>query len=508
MSTPDKPYIEFIGVSKNFAQVQALKKISLKIQKGHIHALIGENGAGKSTAVKILYGIYSASSGEIYIQNQKIEFTSPVKAKAHRIGMVHQHFMLAGPVSALDHMILESSEPSLSRLNRLEWLDKLNSLSQKYHLPVPWEKPIEELSVGQQQRIEILKLLHNDAEILILDEPTAVLTPQEIESFFDQLRALKKQGKTILIITHKLKEVMALADEVTVFRKGEVVFSSKISDTHIEELGEHLVGEKLTPPSERNNHPENKVRLAIKDLDYFEGSKQVLNKLSLEVKTHEVLGLAGIEGNGQSELLKSLMIPQEVRNHIPYGQVFLDTTPLLDTNTQNIRRLGVSYFPEDRLSHGAVAEMSAEENYLLGQQHSQHFNRSGWIQHSSLQQKTREAFEQFQVRPPQPELKFASFSGGNQQKIVVAREILEKPKLLIAAQPTRGVDIGAIDRIHKEILKLRENGCAILLVSSELDELIKLSDRILVVFQGQIVGEFLRGSFDEKAIGALMGGHR
>jgi simple sugar transport system ATP-binding protein len=504
--------IEFKGITKKFGSVNANKDVSFQIQKASIHALVGENGAGKSTICNILFGLYKADSGEIKINGKKVSFSSPIEAKAAGLGMVHQHFMLAGPITALDHVVIEKNQQQsfwknlFAKVDRKKILDELNQLSLKFNMIVPWEKKIEELSVGIHQRIEILKLLYNHSEILILDEPTAVLTPQETEGFFEQLRELRKAGKTIIIITHKLKEVKALADTVTVMKAGQTVGTYPVREMTVEKLGALMVGSELQIVQvERQREATGLVRLSLRDYSIRIGEKEVLKKLNLELRPHEIVGIAGVEGNGQTELINSIVRPWAYRGY-RWGNLDFKEESLLLLSSRGVRNMGIAFFPEDRLHQAVLPEGSALENFLLGQQYNEEFNRFGFIQWKKLRQHLDVVMQKFDVRPQNMNLPLEKFSGGNQQKLVVGREMSTDPELLIAAHPTRGVDIGAMQIIHREMIDLRNKGGSILLISSDLDELFKLSDRIFVLFEGQFVAQFFHYEFDEKKIGAKMGG--
>lgn len=481
--------LEFRNVSKSFGPVKANDQVNFSVQPGSIHALVGENGAGKSTIMKILFGLYHPDSGDILYKSQPVRISSPTEAKNLGIGMIHQHFMLAGALSALDHLIIdENAKPSLfSRINRREKLKAYSDLSEKFHMPVPWDKNIEDLSVGIQQRIEILKLLNNHAEVLILDEPTAVLAPQEIEKLFIQLRALKAMGKTILIVTHKLKEVFAIADKVTVFRQGKSIATKALNETSIPELSELILGrkiteDKVTPPKRKD------LLLELKSLNLQGDKHHQLKDINLKIFNGEILGIAGVEGNGQSELIKLLISPDDHKKEIS-GELIWKSQSVKDYDAQNMRDLGLRFLPEDRLSQGCLKEADLKDNFIFGQQNSANFQNAGFFKANSIRNACVEAIRDFDVRPQLPEASFSKLSGGNQQKLVVARELSQKPALLIAAQPTRGVDIGASQKIHKEILNERDRGASVLLISSELDEVLKLSDRVIVMFHGRLVGE-------------------
>lgn len=484
--------LEFKKVSKFFGDVRANDQVSFQVDEGSIHALVGENGAGKSTIMKILFGLYQADEGEIFLRGKILNLRSPLHAKDLGLGMIHQHFMLADNVSALDHLILEEQSHSglWKKIDRKQKLQAYQKLSEQFHMPVPWEKNIEDLTVGVQQRIEILKLLNNKADILILDEPTAVLAPQEIEKFFSQIKALKAQGKTILIVTHKLKEVFAIADAVTVFRHGRSIASKKIQETSIQEISELILGQKIL---EQKIKPglKKEVLLELRSVSLenteISGS-YYLQDLNLQIHHGEILGIAGVEGNGQSELIQLLISPTTFKNHLK-GQIFWKQRLVNKFSAKKMRNQGFRFLPEDRLHHGSLLLGSVAENFLFGQQRSPHFQKWGFLKKSHLMTICLKQMKRFDVRPLLPKASFQQLSGGNQQKLVVSREIYQSPELLLAAQPTRGVDIGAGQKIHHSILAERDRGAAVILISSELDEVMKLSDRILVMYKGKIAGE-------------------
>ncbi|HTL11055.1 MAG TPA: ABC transporter ATP-binding protein [Bdellovibrionota bacterium] len=522
------PAVEVRELAKAFGTCVANAGVSFCVAPGTIHGIIGENGAGKSTAMKMLYGIYSPDSGEILVHGKGCRWRSPQDAIAAGIGMVHQHFMLAGPYTALDNILLgaESSQRGWNWLPRpLRPIDraaarrKLDALAARYGLPVDWEAPVERLPVGIQQRIEILKLLYREARVLILDEPTAVLTPQETLDLFANLKRLKEEGKTVLIITHKLKEVMAVTDRVTVFRGGKVTGEVTTSETSPQELAELMVGRKVTlrvqaPPKSKPGPTALKVR-DVKLADRGHGVQR-LKGVSLEVRAGEVVGIAGVEGNGQSELLEAILRPSRLlrgksEHYVGSGRVEVLGRDVTDLPTAEIKELGVGWIPEDRLRDGLLPAFSVRENFLLGQHRSPDFVDHGLVRWNEIEVSLRAALQEYDVRPRDPDVAAGGLSGGNQQKLIVAREFRRKPRLLVAAQPTRGVDVGAIEFIHERILSARTEGAGVLLVSSELDEVLALSDRILVLYEGQIVAEFERGKPDaamERSIGVAMGGGR
>ncbi|MBK9323157.1 MAG: ABC transporter ATP-binding protein [Bdellovibrionaceae bacterium] len=501
------PAVEFVGVHKAFGEFHAAEDLHFKIAEGCIHAIVGENGAGKSTSMKLLFGFYRPDKGHIKVRGAVAKFQSPADAMTCGIGMVHQHFMLAETHSALDNILLfEKNTSAFQKLNRKEHKERLQNLAAEYQFHIDWDSPIGQLSVGTQQRIELLKILSQNSKIIILDEPTAVLTPLEIVDLFRNLQKLKKEGRTIIIITHKLKEVMNNADSVTVLRGGRVVANSSIHQTSIEQLAEHMVGRKL---KNLDSHPRLKVSdqksiLKISRLN-VQNKFSALKNLSLELKSGEILGIAGVEGNGQDELIQSLLSPRSLKLK---GQIEINSISSVRLSTARIRSLGFSAFPEDRLRYGVLTSRPAYENFILGYQRSREYSQFGFLRFKNIFKKTAAAMESFDIRPRQIEKSVGSMSGGNQQKLVVARELQTNPQIILAAKPTRGVDIGAVEFIHEQLLNSRNSGAAVLLVSSELEELMTLADRILVLFKGQLVAEFDRkNGYNEIAIGSAMGGH-
>lgn len=483
--------VEFRGISKYFGTVRANSDISFSIPAGTIHAIVGENGAGKSTAMKILFGMHQPDSGEILIHGKPVSFDSPIEAMSAKIGMVHQHFMLAEPFTALDNILLQQKGHAFSRLPREEQRQRLTTLASHYGFHVDLDAKVMDLSVGEQQRIEILKILSQDSEILILDEPTAVLTPQEVLELFANLRKLKEEGKTILIITHKLKEVMALSDAVTVFRAGRLVETKDTQKTNIEELAELMVGRRMQSLQERTTAIDSLVMLNFENLSATLGNHQIEN-INLKVHGKEIVGIAGVEGNGQDILIRALLDKRSLNRNSLRGQI--------------LHQGSVQAFPEDRLRFGVLPSRPVYENFLLGQQRTGLFNSGIFLKVRTLIAQTKKIMKDYDIRPHDEQLPFEKLSGGNQQKLVVARALTQNPDVIIAAQPTRGVDIGAIEFIHNELRQCRDKGAGILLISSELDELMALSDRIVVLYKGRLIAEFPRTAFDEVALGKAMGG--
>lgn len=501
--------VELRELTKQFGNVPANAGVNLRVEPGTIHGVIGENGAGKSTAMKMLYGIYRPDSGEIFVQGKKCVWSSPSDAIAAGIGMVHQHFMLAGPYSALDNILLGAEPRRWGLINRKSARARLDALARQYGLPVDWDRPVEELPVGVQQRIEILKLLYRDATILILDEPTAVLTPQETNDLFCNLKKLREEGKTILLITHKLKEVMRFTDRVTVFRAGKVTGEVKTSQTNPQELASQMVGRKVVLNVEvPSAHPRAEPAIEVAGLSLtgkMAGSRHKLSGLSFSVKRGEIVGIAGVEGNGQSELLQAILHPRD-SNCRTSGTVRFLGEDVTNCDALKIRDLGVAVIPEDRHREALLLERPVSENFILGLQRSAAFSRAGFLRLKNVAVAATRAIDEYDVRPKTLTSPAGRLSGGNQQKLVVAREFERQPRVLIAAQPTRGVDVGAIEFIHQRIVLARDEGAGVLLVSSELDEILALADRILVMYEGRIAAEFQRGQVSERELGLKMGG--
>ncbi len=500
------PAVEFIGISKKFGNFYAAEDLNFQVAAGKIHAIVGENGAGKSTSMKILFGLYKPEQGSLRLSGKEVHFNSPIEAMGLGVGMVHQHFMLAEPLSALDNILLfQKNTKAFQRLNRKEHQARLQKLAAEYQFHIDWNAPVQSLSVGTQQRIEILKILSQDSKIIILDEPTAVLTPQEIEDLFKNLKKLKAAGRTILIITHKLKEVMSIADAVTVLRNGKVIANKKITETSVEDLAENMVGRKINNLtfSERTHFADQNAILNIKNMN-SPGPQTPLTHINLQVRTGEIVGVAGVEGNGQDTLIQALLDPSTLKLQ---GLIEIKSQSTLRLSPSQIRSMGLAAFPEDRLRLGLLEERPLYENFILGYHNSAEYSRHGFLRFEVIFEKTMAALEKFDVRPRSIQSTVDKLSGGNQQKLVVARELQNSPDFILAAKPTRGVDIGAIEFIHEQLLAARNRGAGILLISSELEELITLSDRILVLFKGQIVSEFLRANtYNEIEIGAAMGG--
>ncbi len=499
------PAIALSGVSRRFGPVQANKDVSLSVAAGSIHGIVGENGAGKSTLMSILYGFYEADSGEIRIDGAVRRIRSSGDAIAAGIGMVHQHFMLIETLSVVENIVLGAEGGPLLKGGLDQARAELARLAKDYGLAIDPDAIVGDLSVGLQQRVEILKSLYRGARILILDEPTAVLTPPEADQLFALLRALKAQGKTVILITHKLREIMEVTDRVSVMRRGEMVAHVATSETSPAALAEAMVGRRVLLRVEKSPRPRGQPVLEAVGLSLADArGVALLSEASLTLHAGEIVGIAGVAGNGQSELLDLLAgLIQPSR-----GVIRLDGRILTaaDRNPACLRRLGLMHIPEDRQKAGLVTAFSAAENAILGYHDDAAYGTGPLLSPARIERHARAAFAAYDVRPPDPALKTANFSGGNQQKIVLAREIERAPKVLLVGQPTRGVDIGAIEFIHRRLIGLRDAGVAILLVSVELEEVMALSDRILAMCGGRITGERAAEATDERDLGLLMAG--
>jgi ABC-type uncharacterized transport system ATPase subunit len=498
--------IELRKINKRFGPVWANRDIDLKIRRGAIHGIVGENGAGKSTLMSILYGFYTADSGEIYVNGKLEHITDSRHALRLGIGMVHQHFMLVDNFSILENVILGVENNPLLATALGKARTELKRLADEYSLDVDPDATVEDVSVGQQQRVEILKALYRGADTLILDEPTGVLTPNEADDLFRVLRVLRDQGKTVILITHKLREIMAITDEVSVMRQGQMVAHFETAKTSPGELAEAMVGRRVLLRVEKGPAHPGKPLLEVRNLVVADDLKVVRVKgVSFDVRAGEIVGIAGVAGNGQSELLESVSGMRDQKS----GDVILNGQVLSlegDDGAARARAAGLAHVPEDRQREGLVTQFEEWENNILGYQHDAAYGKGPILDIAAARKQAAERMQKYDVRPANPRLKTASFSGGNQQKIVLAREMEQDPDVLVVGQPTRGVDIGAIEFIHNQIVKMRDAGKAILLVSVELDEIRSLSDRILVMFDGQIVGEADPATATEGELGLMMAG--
>ena len=502
--------IELRNITKRFGAVLANDRVNIKVAPGTIHAIVGENGAGKSTAMRIAYGFYTSDGGEILINGEPREIRTPHDAIALGIGMVHQHFMLVEPMTVAENIVLGAEPGSAVSLDLKKAADEIGKVSNEFKLAVDPNATIENLSVGQQQRVELLKALYRHAQLLILDEPTAVLTPQEVDEFFVILRNMREQGKTIVIITHKLSEVLAISDNVTVMRDGRVVGEVKTSETNAAELARLMVGREVLLRVDKPDANAGAAVLSVSDLSIAvrDGTKR-LDGVTFEVRAGEIVGIAGVEGNGQTELIEALagLIPG---SHIS-GAIRFEGKNVTSADARARKELGIAHVPEDRHRRGLLLDSSLAENTILGV----HYRKPAvmgpgkiLLNENGIQKRTEQVIRDFDVRPPNAALPARALSGGNQQKLIIGREFELPPKLLLVSQPTRGVDIGAIEFIHRKIVALRDAGCAVLLVSAELEEVTALSERLLVFHKGKIVGEVDPKVTTNEEIGLMMtGGH-
>ena len=497
--------LRMIGIDKRFGSVQANAAVNFSVLRGTVHGLVGENGAGKSTLMSVLYGLVDADSGSIEVGGTPVRIRNAFEAIALGLGMVHQHFMLVETLSAIDNVML-GAEPHLL-LKRSDAIVRrgLNELMASTGLRVALDAVVGELSVGDRQRLEILKALYRGAKILILDEPTAVLTPQETEALFKVLARLREQGTTIILITHKLKEVMRLCDRVTVMRAGRVVHETAIAEASVQGLAEAMVGRPVNMGRQGDaKAAPGAIALQAEGLTVRDATQVVrLRGVDLTLRAGEIVGIAGVAGNGQSELLEvlsGLRAPQAGR--MTLGAASFGAARWLDPRTA--RGLRLAHVPEDRHARALVMGFGAWESAVLGYEQLPQYSRGGWMRHGAMREATAALMQRFDVRPRNPALVSAKFSGGNQQKLVLAREIGQAPRVLLVGQPTRGVDIGAIEFIHAQLRALRDAGCALLVVSSELDEIFALADRVLVMNEGRITGELPIDACTEAKIGRLM----
>lgn len=497
--------VEMKNVTKKFGSFTANESINLTIHKGEVHALLGENGAGKTTLMNVLYGLYQPTEGEIFINGKKVEMDNPNVAIANGIGMVHQHFMLVEPFTVTENIILGMETTKMGGyidMNKAK--AEVKALSDKYGLIVDPDAKIQDITVGMQQRVEILKALYRGADILILDEPTAVLTPQEITDLIKIIRNLTEEGKSIIIITHKLKEIKAVADYCTIIRRGKHIDTVCVADVDENDLASKMVGREVNFVVEKKEQEQGEVVFRIENLVVKDN--RGINKvdgLSLEVHKGEILGLAGVDGNGQSELIEAITGLRKIES----GKVFMNGADITGKTPKEIIDSKLSSIPEDRQKRGLVLEYTIAENMILENYMKEPFSKKGRVlNHLEIEKHARGLIEKFDVRPNNEKVPAGALSGGNQQKVIIAREVTNDPDLLIAAQPTRGLDVGAIEYVHKSLVAQRDDNKAVLLVSLELDEVMNVSDRIAVIYEGKIVGIIDAKSADENTIGLMMAG--
>jgi simple sugar transport system ATP-binding protein len=495
--------LELRNITKTFGDIVANNDVSLSVAKGTIHAIVGENGAGKSTIMRIVYGFYNADSGEIIVDGKPVDIRTPHDAIALGIGMVHQHFMLVDTMTVAENIILGAETGGAFDLDLEKANRNIRELSEELKLNIDPNAVIEDLSVGQQQRVELLKALYRNAELLILDEPTAVLSPQEVEEFFAILRRMKEQGKTIIIITHKLEEVLAISDDVTVMRDGKVVGNVKTSDTNAQDLARMIVGRDVLLRVEKTDATPRGDVLEVKDLSIAGKHGPAVRNVSFSVRAGEIVGIAGIEGNGQTELIEALAglcTPTS-------GKIKFEGRDVLGKSARALKELGIAHIPEDRHKRGLLLASDLAENSILGVHYRPPIaTTTGFLNSSAIKARVNEIIRDFDVRPPVAALPAKALSGGNQQKLIIGREFELDPKLLLVSQPTRGVDIGAIEFIHRKLIELRDAGSAVLLVSAELEEVTSLADRLLVIREGRIVGEVDPKTTSVEEIGLMMTG--
>ncbi len=501
------PILELKDINKSFGHVHANKNINLKINKGTIHGIIGENGAGKSTLMSIVFGLYQADSGTISVNGNETKLKSPRDSILSGIGMVHQHFMLVENFTVLENIILGFEGEFVFGKKLEKAKEDLKNLFETYKLNIDLNSTISDLSVGFRQRVEILKSLYRGADILILDEPTGVLTPQEVDELFKILRSLKNEGKTIVLITHKLNEIMSLTSEVSVMRQGEMVGHKKTASTNKEDLAEMMVGRNVLLRINKSSTKQGNVVFSVKDLvvkDDLDITR--VKNVSFDIHEGEILGLAGVTGNGQTELLEALSGIRKIES----GEIQLFDETISNKNIfldpKSLKEKGLAHVPEDRQRMGLVTDFKACENLIFGYHHQEPFSKTSILKEKDILSFSKKVMKEYDVRPSSPNLITSNFSGGNQQKIILSRELNENPKVLLVGQPTRGVDIGAIEFIHQRLIDMRDKGAAILLVSVELDEVLSLSDRIVVMFDGNIVGEKINKNVTDRELGLLMAG--
>ncbi|AQU81068.1 heme ABC transporter ATP-binding protein [Planococcus faecalis] len=496
--------IEMLNIRKEFGTFVANDNITLQLEKGEIHALLGENGAGKSTLMNVLFGLYQPEGGEIRVHGKKVDISNPNIANDLGIGMVHQHFMLVENFSVTENIILGSEPTKYGITNKKDAAKKVQALSEQYSLNVDPNAIIEDISVGMQQRVEILKTLYRGAEILIFDEPTASLTPQEILELIQIMKRLVAEGKSIILITHKLKEIMDVSDRVTVIRKGKGIGTVTTSETNPNDLASLMVGRAVEFTTVKGEAFPGEEILGIKNLvvQDYRGIDKV-KSLNLNVRKGEIMGIAGIDGNGQSELIEAITGLRKVKS----GTISLNGKNVTNMKPRKVTESGVGHIPQDRHKHGLILDFPIGHNISLQTYYKKPISKSGIIDYDKINEKALQIIKDFDVRTQGPSELARSLSGGNQQKAIIGREVDRDPDLLIAALPTRGLDVGAIEFIHSRLIEQRDNGKAVLLISFELDEVMNVSDRIAVIHDGEIVDIVIPESTTEQELGLLMAGH-
>ncbi|WP_214849501.1 ABC transporter ATP-binding protein [Exiguobacterium sp. s193] len=496
--------IEMLNIRKEFGSFVANDNITLQLRKGEIHALLGENGAGKSTLMNVLFGLYQPEAGEIRVRGEKVNITSPNVANDLGIGMVHQHFMLVQNFTVTENIILGAEPKSGLKIDRAAAREKVRQISEQYGLAVDPDAKIEDISVGMQQRVEILKTLYRGADILIFDEPSAVLTPQEIKELIQIMNRLIAEGKSIILITHKLKEIMEVADRCTTIRRGKYIGTVDIDETMTQSrLAEMMVGREVNFDAEYSKANPQELVLDIKNLVVKDGRGiKAVDGLNLDVRAGEIVGIAGIDGNGQTELIEAITGLRKAES----GEIFLNNKSIKNLKPRKVTESGVGHIPQDRHKHGLVLDYSIGHNMVLQTYYQKPYSKAGIMNYNQVMEKAKTLIEKFDVRTPSPETFARALSGGNQQKAIIAREVDRSPDLLIAAQPTRGLDVGAIEFIHEQLVLEREKGRAVLLISFELEEILQVSDRIAVLYEGRTVAFLDPKETNEIELGFLMAG--
>jgi ABC-type uncharacterized transport system ATPase subunit len=491
------------NISKSFFGKCALNEVSFEVESGEIHALLGENGAGKTTLMNILYGIYTRDSGEIVWKGEPISFSSPKDAIERRIGMVHQHFMLVPSLTVSQNITLGLKSKGYPFSDRKELNVTIATISDKYGLHIDPEVYVSSLSVGEQQRVEIIKLLYRNAELLILDEPTAVLTPQETEGFFAMLRKLRDDGHSIILITHRLPEVMSITDRVTVLRDGRNIATVVTNEVNEQQLSNFMIGRKLKSVQRQTIPASDQEGLVLEDVSLQSDNRMLLDSISLDIAKGEIVGVAGVDGNGQKELAEVII---GIRRHSE-GNIRLGDLDISQMTVLERRKLGIGYISDDRHNDGLILDMNLTENMLLKTHTESAFVKYGFIDKKLVRQNTQEAVEEYAIRTPSLETPVRYLSGGNQQKFILARELAGNPQAVVAFQPTRGLDIGASEFIRQKLLDYRSKGCSILLISADLEDILALSDRIAVIYKGKIMGVVAnQKDLDISGIGLMMAG--
>lgn len=491
------------NITKIFGKNKVLDNVNFELKRGEIHALLGENGAGKTTLMNILYGLHSPTSGEIFINSKKYTSMTPKMAVENKIGMVHQHFMLIEPFTVLQNIVLGTEDSKGIFLDLKNSRQKINKIIKKYGFNIDLDSKIQDITVGSQQKVEILKALYKGADVIIFDEPTAVLTPQEIIEFINICNNLKNEGKSIIVITHKLEEIKKMADFCTIIRRGKFIDKVTVSSTSEKELAKKMVGREVNFRVNKKDIEAGEIVLDIKNINVLDNRNLlILNDFNLQVRRGEIVGIAGVDGNGQSQLIEAITGLRKVES----GNIKILGKDITNKSVSEIIENGISTIPEDRHKRGLVLDFTVSENMILEKRSKEPFSKKCIFNFTNINNYTNTMIEKFDIRPQDCNAKARDLSGGNQQKIILAREIDNNPDLLIAAQPTRGLDVGAIEIIHKYIVEQRDKGKAVLLISFELDEVMDLSDRIAVIYKGKIVGEKKSKQANENELGLMMAG--